>query len=223
MQGVPVAHIREIQFDNIVALDPAVDQLGRRNDNALLEDGLGRGHDARRLDSTGIELMAARHGPEHLLAVHEDRLGRHQVRDMGVTPIGIVRHIHVAVVDVVSKHRDDFHQQGPNAVAVDGQAIGHGDLTRSAGMGVVDHARVVAGQGDDRGPRRLLHRQGHLLTDGFKAVTDHTESDGVERCLRGRQGDGINLTGRCHGFTPLRNGSTHRPDYRRRTSPNRKR
>ena len=221
MQGVPIAHVGQIQLDDIVAFDPPVDQLGRRNDDALLENGLGRRHDARRFDSAGIKLMAARHGPEHLLAVHKDRLGRHQVRDVGIAPVGIVRHIHVTVVDIVSKHRDDFHQQGPNAVAVDGQAIGHGDLTRPAGMGVVDHARVVAGQGDDRGPGRLLHGQGHFLADGFKAVTDHTKSDGVERCLRGRQGDGINFTGRCHKVTPLRNGLTHRPDSRR--CPNRKR
>ena len=128
-----------------MAFDAAVNQLGRRNDDAFLEDGLCRRNDARRFDGAGIELMAACHRPKDMLTINKDRLGRYQVRDVGVAPVGVVRHIHVAVVDFVFEYGDDFHQQGPNAVAVDGQAVGHGDLTRTARMGVVDHARVVSG------------------------------------------------------------------------------
>jgi hypothetical protein len=149
----------------------ALDDLQRRDDDPLLEDGRRAGRQRARQAPAGVHLVAELTAPPHELVLVEDR-DEHEpvvrVRDRRAALVRIAREDHVAGVDPAIPVAHHLVDVGPE-LADDHPALR-----------VREHRELVVLLADDRRHRAAEQHRVHLEARVAQRVLDDVERDRVD-------------------------------------------
>ena len=173
------AHVAREQAEQVLVQLAGAEELGGRDDHALLVELGGVRRHAARCAAAHVLVVAHRAGERHHAAVGEDRYRERDVRQVGAAVVGIVQQEGVAVLHAVrGKGPDDALRGELQRAEVDRD---RGRLRDGLAAGVEERGRGVEPLLHDRRGRALEERQLHLVGDGVETVAQHLEEDRVDR------------------------------------------
>ncbi len=171
------ADLRQDELEDVGHDLPAVDELHRRDDHALLED-LAEGADARRRAAADVDVVGDVGDVAEELAARVDGRDQADVVQVHAARERVVRQQHVAGSELpgavledrlrhLLDHRAEVHRLGE-------------PLRDRAEPGVEERRREVRARLDVGRVRAPLQRQHHLVGRRHERVPDHLEADRID-------------------------------------------